>query len=116
MKIDKLLSDDAILAEMGQRLSRYRLDRQITQAQLARQAGVSKRTVERVEAGASTQLSSLLRILRVLDLLPNLNHAIPEVEPRPLDLLARKGKVRQRASRAQSQKSGDEPWTWADDE
>jgi len=115
MQITKLLSDDAILAEIGQRLGRYRLDRQITQAQLARQAGVSKRTVERIEAGASTQLSSLLRILRVLDLLPNLHHAIPEVEPRPLDLLARKGKIRQRASGARSKKSVDKPWAWDDD-
>ena len=116
MQITKLLSDDAILAEIGTRLGRYRLDRQITQAQLARQAGVSKRTVERIEAGASAQLSSLLRILRVLDLLPNLNHAIPEVVPRPLDLLARKGKIRQRASRTRARKPVDKPWSWDDDQ
>ena len=31
--------------------------------------GVSKRTVERVEAGATTQMSTMIRILRVLGLL-----------------------------------------------
>ena len=49
-------------------------------------------------------------------LLPNLNHAIPEVEARPLDLLARKGKIRQRASRTGEQKPDDKPWSWDDDQ
>ncbi len=97
MKISKLLADDAILAEIGKRIARRRLDLQLTQADLAEQAGVAKRTVERVEAGASAQMSSMIRILRVLDLLPGLDRMIPEAGPRPMDLLKRKGKVRQRA-------------------
>ena len=116
MQIDKLLTDEAILAELGERLSRCRLDLSLTQAELAAQAGVSKRTVERAEAGASTQLSSLIRILRVLELLPNLEHAIPPAVPRPMDLLKRKGHVRQRASRARQAQEEDDPWTWADEE
>lgn len=116
MKITKLLTDEVILAEIGDRLSRCRIDRQLTQAELAEQAGVSKRTVERVEAGASAQLSSMLRILRVLDLLPNLERTIPAVVPRPLDLLARKGKLRQRASGASHHKPVDKPWSWDEGE
>ncbi len=115
MKISELLSDDAILAELGERLSRHRIDRQLTQAQLAEQAGVSKRTVERIEAGSSAQLSSLIRVLRVLELLPNLNQLIPEAGARPMDLLQRKGKPRQRASRKTRQQTGGEPWSWGDD-
>src|SRR3989337_163751 len=99
MKISKLLADDAILAEIGERVARRRLDLQLTQAEMAEQAGVAKRTVERIEAGASAQMSSIIRILRVLDLLPGLDRMIPEVGPRPMDLLKRKSKVRQRASR-----------------
>jgi transcriptional regulator with XRE-family HTH domain len=115
MQISNLLSDDAILTELGERLARLRIERQITQAELARQAGVSKRTVERIEAGASTQLSSLLRILRVLDLLPNLERMIPEAAARPLDLLARKGKRRQRASGSGRTAAVDKPWSWDED-
>jgi transcriptional regulator with XRE-family HTH domain len=114
MKISKLLSDDAILAELGERISQCRIDRSFTQAELASQAGVSKRTIERAEAGASTQLASMIRIMRVLDLLPNLEHAMPAVEPRPMDLLKRKGKVRQRASRSDSPAEVREPWSWDD--
>lgn len=114
MKISKQLTDEAVLAEFGERLARRRIDRRLTQAELAEQAGVSKRTVERAEAGASTQMVSVIRIFRVLDLLPALDGLIPETGPRPMDLLKLKGKVRQRASRA---RPGEEKkWLWGDDE
>ena len=115
MEINKLLSDEAILSELGERLSRSRIDQSLTQAELALQAGVSKRTVERAEAGASTQLSNMIRIMRVLDLLPNLEHALPATGPRPMDLLKRKGKVRQRASSGKSSNDDDAPWSWAEE-
>jgi predicted transcriptional regulator len=45
----------------------------LSQAQLAEQAGISKRTLERLEAGAAaTQLSLFLRVLRQLDRLERL--------------------------------------------
>lgn len=115
MKISRLLADEAIIAEIGTRLSRRRLDLQLTQAELAEQAGVAKRTVERIEAGGSSQLSSLIRIFRVLDLLPGLEHLVPEAQPRPLDLLKHKGKPRQRASGRRRSESSDEPWSWDED-
>jgi len=114
MEISNLLSDDTILAELGKRIARCRLELKLTQANLAEQAGVAKRTVERIEAGASAQMSSVIRVLRVLDLLPNLERMIPAAGPRPMDLLRRKGKVRQRVSRGRAGQS-DEPWTWDDE-
>jgi transcriptional regulator with XRE-family HTH domain len=114
MKISELLTDDAILAEIGERIARRRLDLQLTQADVAEQAGVSKRTVERIEAGASAQLSSVIRIFRALDQLPGLDHMLPEAVPRPMDLLKRKGKVRQRASTRSRSNQSDEPWSWDD--
>jgi len=114
MQISELLSDDSILAELGRRIGRCRIDQALTQAELAHQAGVSKRTVERLEAGASTQLSSLIRILRVLKLLSNLDHAIPGSGPRPMELLRGKGKLRQRASAAGRASEPDQPWSWND--
>ncbi len=118
MKISKLFADDAILAEIGERVARCRLDLQLTQADVAEQAGVAKRTVERIEAGASAQMSSMIRVFRVLDLLPGLDSMIPEAEPRPMDLLKRKGKVRQRASsrhRPARSNQASEPWSWDDE-
>ena len=115
MDISKLVTDDAILAETGRRIARHRLDHQVSQADLAEQAGVSKRTVERIEAGASAQFSTIIRILRVLDLLPGLAQLIPEPIPRPLDLLKRQGKVRQRATAKRKSDRTDKKWSWNDE-
>ncbi len=115
MKISKLLADEAILIELGARLARRRLDLQLTQAEVAREAGIAKRTLERIEAGASTQMTSLIRVLRVLDALPGLESMIPEAGPRPMDLLHRKGKLRQRASRRRTAAEPETPWSWDDE-
>jgi len=112
MKIDKLMSDDAILAELGRRLARRRIDLQLTQADLAHEAGISKRTVERIEAGASAQMASIIRISRVLDLAPGLDQLIPPAGPRPMDLVKIKGKRRQRASSSRKADGPDDDWTW----
>lgn len=114
MKISNLLADDAILVELGARLAQRRIDLQLTQAAVAEQAGIAKRTLERIEAGASAQMSSLIRILRVLDILPGLDHLLSESAPRPMDLLKRKGKVRQRASRRSLTTQTHKPWSWDD--
>ena len=111
----KTMTDGAVLEELGRRLERRRLDLQLTQAKLAEQAGVSKRTVERMEAGAAAQTLSLIRILRVLELLQGLDRLIPETGPRPMDLLKLKGKERKRASSSRAADQPGEAWSWGDD-
>ncbi len=115
MNIEPLMSDKAVLEEIGHRLARRRVEMEFTQAALAREAGVSKRTVERVEAGESTQTSILIRILRVLELLDALDAAIPEGGPRPLDLLKLRGKERQRASSKKRKDQHKKEWSWGDE-
>ncbi|WP_432823900.1 helix-turn-helix transcriptional regulator [Trichloromonas sp.] len=115
MGIEAQMSDTAILQEIGHRLARLRLEREFTQAALAEQAGVSKRTVERIEAGESTQLSTLIRICRVLGLLDVLDAAIPVPGPRPLDLLKLRGKERQRASSKKREEPAAESWSWGEE-
>jgi len=114
MKIEGLLTDEAILAELGGRLVQRRLELQLTQEILAEQAGVSKRTVERIEAGATTQTSTLIRILRVLELLDRLEILVPEAGPRPMDLIRLKGKARKRAS-GKRKPTDKGPWRWGDE-
>jgi transcriptional regulator with XRE-family HTH domain len=115
MKINELTSDAAILEEIGKRLLQARIDSNLTQAELAEQAGVSKRTVERIEAGMSSQLSNLIRILRVLDLLSALDSALPQAGPRPMDLLKLGGKQRQRVVKRGGGEQA-ETWEWGDEE
>jgi transcriptional regulator with XRE-family HTH domain len=115
LTIEQLMSDQAILKELGQRLGRRRVELEMTQAELAEEAGIAKRTVERVEAGESTQTATLIRILRTLQLLEAFDAAIPAVGPRPMDLLKLKGKERRRASSKKRQGSPGEEWSWGDE-
>ena len=116
MKITGLLTDDAVLAELGARIARRRVEMQLTQAALAEQAGIAKRTLERMEAGQASQLGTLVRVLRVLDAASGLDNLLPETGTRPMDLLKRKGKARKRASGQGAAPTSGEPWRWDDTE
>ncbi|MDP2031216.1 MAG: helix-turn-helix transcriptional regulator [Thiobacillus sp.] len=113
MKISNQIVDEVILRELGERLARVRLERNLTQAGLAEQAGVSKRTVERMEAGGVTQLVNLVRVCRVLDLLERFEALIPEPVASPVAQLKQRGKERKRASsKATTARAG--KWQWDD--
>ena len=113
MKLSLADSDDAVLRELGDRLSRYRLNRNQTQASLAEEAGVSLRTVIRMEQGESVQVANWLRILRGLDLLDNLEALVPAPAVSPIQQVRMQGKRRQRAS-SPAKETSPKPWRWAD--
>lgn len=113
MKIEKQMTPEVVLEELGRRIARRRLDFGITQADAAEQAGLAKRTVERIEAGGDTQASTIIRVLRVLDLMEGVERLIPETGPRPMDLLKLRGKERRRASSRYAVKPNTE-WHWGD--
>lgn len=115
MRITNQLSDETILAEVGARIAHHRLSLHLTQAELAEQAGLGKRTLERVEAGASTQMVSLVRIFRALELLSSLDIAIPEAQAGPMELLRLKGKTRRRASAKKDSNQSNDTWQWGDE-
>lgn len=96
------------------RLQRSRLARGWSQAELALQAGVSKRTVERLERGASVQLGNWLRVLQALDLVDLLEDLMPSQEPGPMEQLRHPERKRQRAPR-QQEETAKEPWRWGDE-
>ncbi len=111
------ITDDTLLRELGNKLSMVRIDAGLTQAELARQAGVGRSTVERLEAGHSTQMSSFVRILRVLDLLEQFLGLVPEPSPKPMDLLKLQSRQRKRATgKRKVTERLVKPWKWADKE
>lgn len=116
MKVAPEATEAAILDELGLRLARARIQRNFTQAQAAREAGLSKRTVERIEAGESTQLSNLIRLFRALGLTRQFDALVPDTPPSPIEQLESQSKRRRRA-RASSRKSAapsPRPWSWDD--
>ena len=115
MKFQDVNSDKTILKELGYRLGQYRLNRNMTQGDLAEEAGVSKRTLHRIEHGESTHISNMIRILRALNLLGNLEALVPEPAISPIQQLKMQGKKRQRASSPAEKTDPKSPWSWGDD-
>lgn len=110
---DKIIQ---VLAEaLGTRLGHIRLSRNLTQAQLAEDAGTSLRTIKRLEAGENASLDTLLRVLRALRLDAHLETFLPDPDIRPLERVKLSGQERQRASgrRAAGPASA---WAWGEEE
>jgi transcriptional regulator with XRE-family HTH domain len=119
MHLRDMLSDDAVLTELGRRLERHRVERDRTQAELAEDAGIGRATLQRIERGESVQLVSLVKLLRTLDLLDALDAAVPVSIELPIARLEREQRAPRRRARgrrgAQSPESEAEPWAWGDD-
>lgn len=109
------MTDKVLLRLVGERLSGLRLARNLTQQQLAEQAGLGLRTVQRLELGAvATQLSGFFRVCRVLELVENLETFIPPPMVSPMAQLKQAGRQRQRATGKKTAPGGSKKWTWGE--
>jgi transcriptional regulator with XRE-family HTH domain len=119
MHINKSMSGDAILAELGARLERHRVERNRTQAELAEEAGIGRATLQRIERGDSVQLTSIVKLLRALELLGALDAAVPESIALPiaeLERQQRRGRRRARGRHGGPTPPDEElPWLWGED-
>jgi transcriptional regulator with XRE-family HTH domain len=128
VRIEGYLTDDAVLSELGARLERTRLERNLSQRELAEEAGIERKAVQRIEAGEPVQLTSFIRVLRALGLLDALDELVPEPLASPIELLKLRGKRRRRASGARGKRAGAAPagehdppqdtiapWRWGDE-
>jgi transcriptional regulator with XRE-family HTH domain len=119
MQIDRALTNDAVLAELGRRLERHRLQSNRTQAELADEAQVGRATLQRLERGQSVQSTSLVKVLRALDLLAALELAVPSSVELPMAELERAQRhARRRASGARgggAPDASETPWRWGEE-
>jgi transcriptional regulator with XRE-family HTH domain len=106
-----------LLDRISKRLVKHRLNRNLTQEELAEAAGISRRTLARLENGEPTQLENFLRTLIALGLDEGLDKLVPDVPDSPIQQLDRAGRSRKRASgkRKQRADSGGGPWSWGDE-
>lgn len=115
MTIQNTITDDALLTLIGARLARLRLAKNLTQLQLAEQAGLGLRTVQRLELGeAATQLSGFVRVCRVLGLVERFDTLLPEPPASPIAQLKLYGRQRQRATGRKVTTREPKKWTWGE--
>jgi len=104
------------LDHLSRRLVKHRLNRNLTQVELADAAGISPRTLARLEAGEPTQLENFLRTLIALGLQDGLERLVPEVPESPIQQLERSGRSRKRATGCRKPRADtSEPWSWDDE-
>jgi putative transcriptional regulator len=108
-------TSDQIEAVLCKRLESIRLSRNITQAQLAEKAGVSSRTIGRLEKGQGVSVDTFIRIMMALGIQQNLEALLPDPTVRPIERAGIGGGERKRAR--PTQYSDKHPtWTWGDGE
>jgi transcriptional regulator with XRE-family HTH domain len=83
MRFTNDLEESAVLRELGERVARQRLARNLRQTELARDAGVSRSALQRLEGGAPVTVGVLIRVLKSLGLAQNFEALLPAAEPEP---------------------------------
>ena len=91
-------SDAAILSEIGHRIRTERLNQNRTQVEIAKAAGIGLRVIERLEKGQGCLLGNLVRILRALGKIDQIDALLPEPGVSPLELARLSGRQRMGAS------------------
>lgn len=104
-------SPEVMAKDVGLKLERLRLSRNITQSQLALEAGISVRTLRRLEAGDNPTLDTLIRVLTALKIHDNLDLLVPDSRIRPIERVRTQGMERQR-SRSGNKTKTKKKWEW----
>lgn len=114
MRIDNYSSNEAVLNENGKRIKRSRINAGMTQGELANRAGVSLKTISLAEQGNDIKFGNMLKILRALDLLENVDSLLPEKIVRPSEI-RKFGKERQRVKKSAERPAKEGDWKWGDE-
>ncbi len=97
------LSDTQVVERLGAELRRMRLERNLSQAEVATRAGLDRTTVVKLEAGRAATLLTVVQVLRAIGRLELLDAFHKEPQPTPYMLVEAQEKYlkqqRKRASR-----------------
>ncbi len=102
-----------VMVEVGVRLAKIRLSRNITQRALAKDAGIALRTLRRLELGEATAFDSFLRVVMTLGFTDEFLKIFPLHDTRPIERMDARRKERKRARPARV-KDTDKAWTWGE--
>ncbi len=116
-KIDySVATSEQIESALCKRLESIRLTRNLTQVQLAKEAGVSPRTIGRLEKGQGVSVDTFIRVLIALGIQQNLEALLPDPTVRPIERIGIGGRERKRARPTSPSSSEIATWSWGDGE
>jgi transcriptional regulator with XRE-family HTH domain len=81
------LTDANAVARLGQEIKRMRLERNLSQSDIAQHTGLDRSTVQRLEGGRAATLLTVVQVLRALDRLDLLDPWVQERKATPMMLL-----------------------------
>ncbi len=114
-KVDFLSATSSqIEAALCQRLESIRLSRNMTQRELAKEAGLSPRTIGRLARGEGASLDTFIRVLTALKIQQSLESLLPDPTVRPIERVGATARERRRAHPA-SKSSEVSAWAWGDE-
>ncbi|MBS1545770.1 MAG: helix-turn-helix transcriptional regulator [Bacteroidetes bacterium] len=97
------ITDQQVVARLGKEIKRMRLEHNLSQAEVARRAGLDRTTIVKLEAGRAATLLTFVQVLRAMGRLELLDAFHQEPQPTPYMLVEAQEKYlkkqRKRASR-----------------
>jgi transcriptional regulator with XRE-family HTH domain len=93
------MADPEIVKEICQAVKQMRINKNISQQQIAEMSGLDRTTISRMETGRAVNILTLVQVLRALDKLDILNVFSTEQVISPIRLLKEEERKRKRAGK-----------------
>ena len=104
------MTDKALMETIGSYIQHHRLNQNKSQSDVAEAAGISRSTLSLMERGDKVTLSSLIKVLRILDLLYIMDVFRIKTEISPIEYAKLQKKKRFRAQSKNEQAKEDLEW------
>ncbi len=108
------LTNSQIEIELGKRLKRYRLEANLSQAEVATRSGLSRRTITSIENGEGSTLRTLIALIRALQAMDTLDNFLPDHGISPMAMMQLRDEPMKYSSKPRKTKNTS-PWKWGDE-
>ena len=94
-------TDKELIARIGSKLKEIRIDKNVSQTELAERTGMHRNSIISIERGSSFSTESLIKILRALEALDKIAFFFSKKEHKlsPIEVFEREKKAKKRASK-----------------
>lgn len=110
-----LLSNPQIEQELGKRLKDRRLEMNLSQEEIAKRSGLSRRTITAIENGGGSTLTTLVALLRALQALDTLENFLPDPGISPMAMSSMLQDAPRKYASKPRKTPPPTPWKWGDE-